>query len=312
MGTTDKVTIAILVYERSEYFQEALESALNQTVQCPIIVCDNASSHNKFRNLCATYPDRVVYHRNAENIGMFGNYNTAVQLSRTEFTMILGDDDILYPDFISNFLITYSQYQNIGVYYTNFNVLYEPEHEIKPNFLPTYWGGNTDMFHVKKYGVKHSLGFPSISCVVKTDLMKNPPFETRVHSMNDWYLLYHLPDETEVYCNEEVQLIYRKHSKSDTNRKEMAVVLHLSGHLIMYDLASDSKYDAPIANKLKWINIIHQLFRHERAAIEDFLQRPSYYKTIYERLRKNIWWKLWPLLYIRYTAIPKILRYFKR
>ena len=45
MNYTDLLTIAMPVYERKDFFVEALESAIKQTIKCKIIVIDNCSSH---------------------------------------------------------------------------------------------------------------------------------------------------------------------------------------------------------------------------------------------------------------------------
>ena len=45
---TGLVTIAMPVYERKDFFREALDSALNQPVKCKVIVVDNCSSHDYF------------------------------------------------------------------------------------------------------------------------------------------------------------------------------------------------------------------------------------------------------------------------
>ena len=113
------VTITFPVYERFDFFEEALNSALNQTVQCPIIVVDNGSSHNKFKLLCEKYQGRVKYYRNPDNIGMFPNWNRCFELAETEYAIIVGDDDILMPTYIEEFLKVYEKHPELGLYYTN-------------------------------------------------------------------------------------------------------------------------------------------------------------------------------------------------
>ena len=41
-----KVTIVIPTFNRADYVTKTIESALNQTVPCDIIVCDHGSSDN--------------------------------------------------------------------------------------------------------------------------------------------------------------------------------------------------------------------------------------------------------------------------
>lgn len=101
---SETITIAIPVYERYDFFEEALFSALKQTVPCQILVVDNASSHMRFADsVKALKDDRVRYYRNSENLGMTGNWNKCIELCDTEWITILHDDDWLHPQFIEFF-----------------------------------------------------------------------------------------------------------------------------------------------------------------------------------------------------------------
>jgi glycosyltransferase involved in cell wall biosynthesis len=95
------LTIAMPVYERIDFFQEALESALRQTPPVNIIVVDNASTKTDFKALIAAYdPSRITYHRNPKNLGAHANYNLCIKLCPTPYVLILHDDDVLESDYI--------------------------------------------------------------------------------------------------------------------------------------------------------------------------------------------------------------------
>lgn len=80
----DLLTIAIPVYERITYFEEAIMSALNQTVSCRIIVVDNASSHNKFEEYVKELNNPLVqYYRNDRNVGVTMNMNICIKYTQT-------------------------------------------------------------------------------------------------------------------------------------------------------------------------------------------------------------------------------------
>ena len=104
MNYTDLITIAIPVYERTEYFEEAFLSAVNQTVKCPVIVVDNHSSHHYFKDYIENYnkqnQDKVRYIQNSTNLGMVGNWNECINQTSTPFLTILHDDDALHQSFI--------------------------------------------------------------------------------------------------------------------------------------------------------------------------------------------------------------------
>lgn len=97
----EQVTIAIPVYERTDFFNEAIESALNQTVKCTIVVVDNASSHTYFKDYIEKLDNpRVKYFRNDQNLGMVGNWNRCIEVAQTPYLSILNDDDVLHPQFL--------------------------------------------------------------------------------------------------------------------------------------------------------------------------------------------------------------------
>lgn len=100
--STSKITICIPVYERYDFFEEAIRSAIGQSITCNVIVIDNASSHNRFEKYCQK--NLIQYIRNDSNLGMIGNWNECIISAKTEWVSILHDDDVLHPDFISHFL----------------------------------------------------------------------------------------------------------------------------------------------------------------------------------------------------------------
>lgn len=114
--TTDKITIAIPVYNRDDFFPVALKSALNQTIRTEIIVVDNASDHDKFENQVKDLRDsRVRYYRNEENVGMVGNWNRCIELSSTPWISILHDDDALHHRFTEIMLKVIEKDQKLGM-----------------------------------------------------------------------------------------------------------------------------------------------------------------------------------------------------
>ncbi|MET0573370.1 MAG: glycosyltransferase [Pedobacter agri] len=101
MRFNSDITIAIPVYERYEFFEDALMSAVDQTVRCNVIVVDNCSSHNLFEQcvLRLNLP-HVTYHRNAQNLGAIGNWNTCINLPQTKWITILHSDDMLSLEYV--------------------------------------------------------------------------------------------------------------------------------------------------------------------------------------------------------------------
>ena len=98
---TPKVSITIPTFKRPNLLKEALYSSKEQIadVEFEVIVVDNDSDGEyeeeikKIINCCGI--KNIRYFRNEKNIGMFGNWNRCISLSRAEYITILNDDDIL-------------------------------------------------------------------------------------------------------------------------------------------------------------------------------------------------------------------------
>lgn len=104
--TDNLLTIAIPVYERYDYFEEAINSCLKQTVSTEIIVVDNNSSHTRFSDFVKGLERTdVKYFRNSSNVGMVENWNRCIALCETEWISILHDDDWLHPQFTEAVLL---------------------------------------------------------------------------------------------------------------------------------------------------------------------------------------------------------------
>jgi len=100
-----RFTIAIPTYKRNKYLREALESAIDQITNEPyeIIVVDNNPERGDDTEMLMTrYKDvkGLSYYKNSENLGMTGNFNRLYTLSRTEWVIMLHDDDLILSDFI--------------------------------------------------------------------------------------------------------------------------------------------------------------------------------------------------------------------
>jgi glycosyltransferase involved in cell wall biosynthesis len=114
-----KVTVGIPTFNRSGFLRESMASVLSQSFRdFRLLVCDNASEDDT-PDVVASFADpRITYSRSDRNIGMIGNFNRVIELADTEFLVLLPDDDILYPDYLSSVVSVLERYPNVGVAHT--------------------------------------------------------------------------------------------------------------------------------------------------------------------------------------------------
>lgn len=116
----DFVTIAIPAYKAS-YLYEAIESALSQDYKNIelVVVDDDSPFHlesivNKFND------SRIRYYKNKENLGKISivhNWNKCLSLANGEYFVLLCDDDILLPNFVSELLHLAYKYPDCNVFH---------------------------------------------------------------------------------------------------------------------------------------------------------------------------------------------------
>lgn len=117
--TAPQVTIAIPTYNRAELLRASLRSALDQTYQdFEVLVLDNASTDNTEAVVKSFRDRRLKYVRNATNIGLFRNWNRAIELNRSPYLVIFQDDDELLPDFISESVAALERNPTAGFSFT--------------------------------------------------------------------------------------------------------------------------------------------------------------------------------------------------
>jgi glycosyltransferase involved in cell wall biosynthesis len=97
---TPLVSICIPTYNRAKFVSKAIDSALSQSYQnIEILVVDNAS-HDEIESVIAHYQDpRLKFFKNSRNLGMYGNFNRCIELSKGKYIHILHSDDYIDAQF---------------------------------------------------------------------------------------------------------------------------------------------------------------------------------------------------------------------
>lgn len=90
-------SIVITTYNRLDLLKRAIQSALNQTVPCQVVVVDNASTDGT-QAYVRTLGEQVLYVRNAVNSNHAGAVNAGVEAANGEWIKLVDDDDYLATD----------------------------------------------------------------------------------------------------------------------------------------------------------------------------------------------------------------------
>jgi glycosyltransferase involved in cell wall biosynthesis len=95
------LTIALPVYKRTDFVKSALDSAVNQTVECSILLIDNNSPHHDFKTIVDSYHNpNIRYVRTTETVPQDENFNNCFRFAETPWVTVLHDDDMLHVQYV--------------------------------------------------------------------------------------------------------------------------------------------------------------------------------------------------------------------
>jgi glycosyltransferase involved in cell wall biosynthesis len=117
-----KVTVGIPTFNRSAWLGKAIESVLGQTFTgFRLIVSDNASEDQTPDVVRSFGDERIDYVRSEANMGAIGNLNRLIALAKTEFLLLLPDDDVLYPGHLEATVGLLQRFDSVGLAHSAYN-----------------------------------------------------------------------------------------------------------------------------------------------------------------------------------------------
>ena len=105
------VSIVIPLYNGSNYVEEALKCAINQTYENIeiVVVNDGSTDSGAGKSICERYADKIVY-LEKENGGCASALNFGIRNSRGDFISWLSHDDLYEPTKIEKQIALYERY----------------------------------------------------------------------------------------------------------------------------------------------------------------------------------------------------------
>lgn len=136
MDTSPLVSILIPAFNRPDYLEQALKSAIEQSYKnTEIIICDD-STNNDVLNMVNSYislHSNILYFKNDKPLGEKGLFNAqkCLELSSGEYINFLMDDDLFHKDKITKMLPYLLNNKNISLATSHREIINE-----KGDYLP--------------------------------------------------------------------------------------------------------------------------------------------------------------------------------
>ena len=222
------LSIVIPTYKRPDYLRFALDSALNQKdadVPYEVIVVDNeptCETGSPTEELIAHYHVKnLLYYRNAENLGIAGNWNRCAQLARGRWVAYLHDDDLLMPDYVSRMAKLLHRKSNAGGIIALAielrgdgdlqEVMGMPRSRASMMYDTISRGNLMRLRRMDSHvTIANAYGVPTCGSVFRKDLLlSSGGFDERFHPSFDWFLLYRFSGQHQLYRSMERLGYYR-------------------------------------------------------------------------------------------------------
>jgi len=125
-NNTVKFSICIPAY-KSKFLKECIESILRQTIADFELIILNDCSPEPIDEIITQFEDkRLHYVKNNQNVGalnLVNNWNKCLSLTHGEFIVIMGDDDLLEPDYLEEFSKLITSYPELDVYHCRSKII---------------------------------------------------------------------------------------------------------------------------------------------------------------------------------------------
>ena len=115
-----KFSILIPAYKKL-FLKDAIISCLSQTYKnLEVVIVDDCSPEDLGAVIAGLDDERIHYYRNESNIGALNvvdNWNKCLSLCTGDFVICMGDDDMLLPNCLEEYMSLMERYPSLDVYH---------------------------------------------------------------------------------------------------------------------------------------------------------------------------------------------------
>lgn len=115
-----KFSIIVPAFKK-QFLKECIDSILAQSYDNFEVIIINDNSPHDLDAVISLYNDkRIKYYKNKKGFGAYDvvkNWNKGLEYSTGEYTICMGDDDMLHPECLSRYIELIKKYPNLNIYH---------------------------------------------------------------------------------------------------------------------------------------------------------------------------------------------------
>jgi len=279
-----KLTIAVTTYNRANLLVFMLDSILQQTYKdFYVIISDNCSIDNTKEAVKPYLSDSRFEYIKHEHI-LKEHFNYLFDLCKTEYLIIVHDDDTMHPDMIKEQVEILEKHKDASIVCTNINHINTKSEVISSSFLSKYTNKNDIIINKRDYInflIKngHIIMCPTVMFRMNVIKENKLYFNMQIGGACDMFLWFNLNLlDYNLYFLNNALYNYRIHDMQDSSRSYLlAPFLKIP----VFNLLKENNYsNSTIKLWLKYVN--HRILSEIKK--QEFKNR----KNIYEQLKDNI------------------------
>jgi glycosyltransferase involved in cell wall biosynthesis len=223
-SATPRISFAIPYYRGISYLREAIDSVVAQTwTDWDLLVVDDRGPEPA-GDLVASYGDpRIRYLRNEVNLGLAGNWNECLRLSRGPLVTLLHGDDRLLPEYAARVVAAADEHPEVATVFTDaVNIDAHGASTLTladrvKNRLPRPSGDHVLRGDADLAGLLFGNYIICPTMCLRVALTGQAPFRTDLRFVPDWeFTTRLLRDGQALYGIREPLLEYRRHGGTET------------------------------------------------------------------------------------------------
>jgi glycosyltransferase involved in cell wall biosynthesis len=272
------LTVAVPTYNGARHLADALRSIVAQAgAEFDLIVSDDHSTDQTLEIVRAEAGDRARTIVNSERLGLAGNWNQCVTLSRTPFVAIVHQDDMLLPGHLAAHVGVLRGDDRIGLVASASNVIDERGHDVPASVVERGGLGPVDRTFAPGEVVRELLPGNPLRCSAVTLRVEAHAdlggFNPALRYILDWDFWLRVGQRWRVAWLARPTAAIRWHAGSETHRLKSGTI----------DLDETQRWiEAHLADEGLKIADVRQV----RKAVHDRLAR-AYLSRAYESIRSG-------------------------
>jgi glycosyltransferase involved in cell wall biosynthesis len=217
-----RISVAIIVYNSSEYIKKQIDSILEQTHNVDEIVIFEDDSTDNTKEILEAYKnnhtDLFIIHYNSKNIGIYKNIEKAIKSCNGDIIILADHDDYWYSNKVETILKWFNSNPNMNGVFTNGTIM-NSEEILNDNYC--LW----DVMGFPYKSIKNSIDLKLYINTVENSVtgatlafrnnlpFLSHPFPTIKNLVHDRWIAMNLAENNSLGILDEKIIRYRIHSK---------------------------------------------------------------------------------------------------